>query len=140
MANSYSQQIDIKHNQVLGFFYFQPISEITAVESFGDFSELGLPTKSESKVLSIIKREDLAELTAEQFKVASDLFLRYKHIFAKDDFDLGCATNAQHVLDTGDSPPIRSRPHRRAQAKESIITEELNKLLDSGMIIPSNSP
>ena len=31
-------------------------------------------------------------------------------------------------------------PHRRSQAEESIIMEELKKLLDSGMPILSNSP
>ena len=116
-----------------------PLSDIQDILPFGNFSELDLPASGPG-VFPILCSEDVANLLEDQFIEASKLFEKYSHIFAKDDFDLGCATNVQHVLDIGDHPPIRSRPHRRSQAEESIIMEELNKLLDSGMIIPSNSP
>ena len=74
-------------------------------------------------VFPILCREDVANLLEDQFIEASKLFEKYSHIFAKDNFDLGCATNVQHVLDIGNHPPICLHPHRRSQAEESIIME-----------------
>ena len=97
-----------------------------------------LPTRT-TKILSVFSREDLIDLDDRQFEFASELFNKYKHIFAKDDYDLGCASNTHHVLDVGNHPPTCSRPHCRSPKEESVISDKLNKLLDSGMIVPSSS-
>ena len=85
-------------------------------------------------------RQMFQQTSIEQFEAASKLFEKYSHIFAKDNYDLGYATNVQHVFNIGNHPPICLWPYRCSQAEESIIIEELNKLLDNSMIIPSNSP
>ena len=42
-----------------------------------------------------------------------------------------------HNIDTGDNPPIKSRPIRRSQAGDTELNQEINKLLEAGLIKPS---
>ena len=64
-----------------------------------------LPTRT-AKILSVFSREDLIDLDDRQIEIAIELFNKYNYIFAKDGYDLGCASNTQHVLYVGDHPPI----------------------------------
>ena len=68
---------------------------------FGNFSDRGLSTKKTS-VLSVFSIDDLAELSDNQYNIAHKLFENYKHVFAKENYDLGCAANTQHVVEVGD--------------------------------------
>lgn len=52
---------------------------------------------------------------------------------------LGCTTLAEHVIVT-DSPPIKQRYYRVSPVMQAIIDEEINKMLDQGIIEKSNSP
>ena len=45
-----------------------------------------------------------------------------------------------HNIDTGDNPPIKSMPIRRSQAGDTEVNQEINKLLEAGLIKPSKSP
>ena len=92
-----------------------------------------------AKKFSESSREDLIDLDDCQLAIAFELFYKNKHIFAKDDYDIGCASNNQHVLDVGDHLPICSRPHCQSPKEESVISDKLNKLLDSRIIVPSSS-
>ena len=52
--------------------------------------------------------------------------------------DLGCFTAVQHEIDTGDAKPVHQRMHHTplgfAEEEEKCL-----KMLDSGVIQPSNS-
>ena len=96
IPNPYGHQIDVRKNQVIAYLHFQPLLDINSLIPFGDFGDIELPTKT-AKILSVISREDLIDLDDRQFEIASELLNKYKHIFAKDDYDLGCASNTQHV-------------------------------------------
>ena len=52
-----------------------------------------------SKDLLIHDREKLKSLLRD-----------YDDVFAKDDFDLGCAKRFTHNIDTGENSPVRQRP------------------------------
>ena len=47
---------------------------------------------------------------------------------------------ATHKIDTGDSLPIRSSPHRIPQKLEEEVNREIEKMLEMGIIRPSTSP
>ena len=53
---------------------------------------------------------------------------------------MGVAKDVMHNIDTGDNPPIKSRPIRRSQAGDTEVNQEINKLLEAGLIKPSKSP
>ena len=69
-----------------------------------------------------------------------DLLLKYKHIFAENDSDLGMAQEFYHQIHLEDPNPIRQRAIRRSPASEAIVEEEISKLVEKGLLIPSKSP
>ena len=68
------------------------------------------------------------------------LLNKYCEVFAKDNFDLGCAVNVQHKITTEDSRPIHSRPIRRSKASKMVVIEEVNKLLEKGLLHTIKKP
>ena len=63
----------------------------------------------------------------------------FHDVFAKDKYDLGRATLAEHHIDTGDSAPFRQRPRRLPQAHHAEIEKQVQKLAEVGIVRPSNS-
>ncbi|GFV17601.1 retrovirus-related Pol polyprotein from transposon 297 [Trichonephila clavipes] len=45
-----------------------------------------------------------------------------------------------HEIDTGDNPPVVSRPHRYDRVKQEILDYHVDKMLKEGTIIPIQSP
>ena len=68
-----------------------------------------------------------------------EFFDKYKDVFSKDDLDLGQAIDVEHVIDIQGQALINSRPIRRSQSNQAITNEESQKLLSSGILIPSQS-
>ena len=68
------------------------------------------------------------------------MFEKYQCILAKNDFDLGCATDVTHHIDTGENMPIRLRPIRWSKSSKEVVSKEIKELLDRGMLIPTKSP
>jgi hypothetical protein len=70
------------------------------------------------------------------------LLQEYAHLF--DNREPGAARMSgevvEHSIDTGNAHPIAQRPRRQAPAMEAVIEKEVNNLLDSKIIRPSNSP
>ena len=48
----------------------------------------------------------MSELNEEQQDQVLKLFKKYSQVFAKDDYDLGCAREITHNINTGDVSPI----------------------------------
>ena len=69
-----------------------------------------------------------------------NLFKEFDNIFSKNKHDLGVAKDVLHNIDTGDNSPIKSRQIRRSQAGNTEVNQEINKLLEAGLIKPSKSP
>ncbi|KAJ9078278.1 hypothetical protein DSO57_1008408 [Entomophthora muscae] len=79
------------------------MDEVTEKHNFGTLDKFKLSLKEEipPAVCTIILYEQLKGLTVAQQDAAITLFEKYKEIFAKDNFDLGCACNTLHHIDTG---------------------------------------
>jgi transposase InsO family protein len=49
-------------------------------------------------------------------------------------------TPIHHIIDTGNHPPISTRPYFKTIQQRKDIQQEIDKMLKSGIIIPSHSP
>ena len=77
---------------------------------------------------------------SEKIKLA-ELLNEYKDIFAKSSSDLGRCDKIQHFINTGTAFPVVRQPARRLPfGKRKAEQEETMKMLDRGVIEPSNSP
>lgn len=80
-----------------------------------------------------------AELNEDQSAKLEELLIKYKHVFAKSSDDLGRNNSVQHRINTGTATPIRQPPRRQPLGKRDTEKEEIQKMLDRGVIEPSTS-
>jgi len=59
-----------------------------------------------------------SESEAEQLH---DLICEFSDVFALDDFELRCTDIVQHIIDTGDHPPIKQQPYRTPAVQRQKI-------------------
>ena len=70
----------------------------------------------------------------------ADLLIEYKDVFAKSPSGLGRCDRIQHAINTGTAVPVRQPTRRLPFGKREAVQEEIAKMLDRGIIEPSNSP
>ena len=75
------------------------------------------------------------ELNDEQKEKVKALLDKYSDMF---DGRLGFTSVVEHSIDTGDSPPIRSVPHRVPPFLEDKVRAEIQRLVDLGVLEESN--
>ena len=78
-------------------------------------------------------------LTDEQSIEFGEVLIKFADIFAQNDNDLGLFTATEHTIDTGDAKPIKQRMRRVPLGFADEEEKYLKKMLDSGVIVPSNS-
>ena len=82
----------------------------------------------------VVISDDLTESQRQQVK---ELLREFSDIFSGKPNLTSVAT---HKIDTGDSPPIRSSPYRIPQKLEEEVNNEIERMLEMGIIRPSTSP
>ncbi|RUA04547.1 MAG: hypothetical protein DSY43_06070 [Gammaproteobacteria bacterium] len=104
-------------------------------------SDMTLPHEMNvSPISSIETWQDVIisdDLTAEQKQQVNDLLVEYADVFSGSPNLTDIAT---HQIDTGNSTPIRCSPYKIPQKLEDEVNNELEKMLDMGIIRPSTSP
>ena len=83
---------------------------------------------------------DEANLTPGQQRAIDELVEEYQDVFALDPRELGSTDLAMHVIDTGDSKPIKQAPRRMPFVLHQKVEEMTKQMLDAGVIRPSKSP
>lgn len=78
--------------------------------------------------------------TYEEGPYIAELLKDHEETFSKDDADLGLTKLAEHVIDTGESRPIKQPPRRTPHAFVGEDDKAIDKLLKQGSIRPSTSP
>ena len=64
----------------------------------------------------------------------------FRDVFALTNDELVCTNVVEHMIQTGDSPPIKNPPRRAGLPKVEIIREEVNAMFDQGIIRASQIP
>ncbi|MES9880089.1 MAG: reverse transcriptase domain-containing protein [Sedimenticola sp.] len=79
-------------------------------------------------------------LDTDQRSRVKELLLNHESVFAVNKEDLGRTGVVKHKINTGDAPPVKQHPRRLPLAKRELVKEELTKMLQQGIIEPSQSP
>ncbi|XP_053378261.1 uncharacterized protein LOC128548021 [Mercenaria mercenaria] len=64
---------------------------------------------------------------------------KYKNIFVTSSDELGCTDKVKHKINTGDAQPIKQAPRRQPLGKRESEKEEVERMLQEGIIEPSDS-
>jgi len=70
----------------------------------------------------------------------SKLLQKYRVAFSLDERDIGVTNMATHTIDTGNGRPVRQAMRRHPPAHESAIRQQVDELLQQGIIEPARSP
>ena len=68
------------------------------------------------------------------------LLIKYQSVFAQSSDDLGFTDRVEHHINTMDAEPIKEPMRRLPMVKRDIEREEVQKMLQKGVIEPSVSP
>ena len=69
----------------------------------------------------------------------NELLLKHKDVFAKDKTDLGRTTVVKHTINTGDAAPVKQNLRQLPLSKREVVKDEVSKMLQQGIIEPSQS-
>ena len=81
-----------------------------------------------------------SSLSSEEKEQLHQLLEQNRDVFAFNSKQLGRTGIVQHVIDTGDSLPIRQRPYRVGPATQKEINSQIEEMLANDVIQPSVSP
>ncbi|GFV41263.1 retrovirus-related Pol polyprotein from transposon 297 [Trichonephila clavipes] len=108
-----------------------------------DRNSLAIPDSPINKVDKMVEIEkveiDLSKtkLEEEQKLELQDLFNSFQGLFSDKP---GLTHVLYHEIDTGDNPPVVSRPYRYDRLKQEILDYHVAKMLKEGTVIPIQSP
>lgn len=123
--------LDIPDEIMLGIDFWR---DMDILPSMRDYSwEFG---NSVNYISSVGASSPSDDINLEQRKSLENLV---RHYFDKMGDKLGCAVGVRHVIDTGDSPPIKQRYYPVSPYMQRIINQEIDDMLASGVIEPSKS-
>jgi len=80
----------------------------------------------------------LCALKGEERQRLSDVLHKHRHVFnSKETPRLGLIKGFEFTIDTGDNPPVRSRPFRVKDPRlRKAMSDEIDRMLAEGIIVP----
>ena len=89
--------------------------------------------------------EDLYERTIvgldkTQAAAVAKLLRKYAHVFSENEHDIGRTGIIRHKIVTGESQPIKQKPRQIPENMKTEVDQQVNEMLEKGVIRPSNSP
>ena len=91
----------------------------------------------EARILKTIQMEE--SLSLRECEQLQNLVLEFADIFALDQSELSSTDLVTHVIDTGDTVPIKQHPRRVPFALQDQVDQLVKEMLDQGVVTPSKS-
>ena len=86
-------------------------------------------------------QEKLAHLGNAERRIAEPVLRKYKHLFyGLGSTQLGCTSQVEHSIETGDAKPIKRNPYRILHALRSVVDKHIDDMIQKEIIEPSMSP
>lgn len=80
------------------------------------------------------------DLSDTQRNQAECFLMKFSELFSSGNSQLGRTNIVKHRINTGDNPPIKQCPRRIPIHKQAVADKEVEKMLQSGVVLPSKSP
>lgn len=88
-----------------------------------------------------IKKLNVNEkLDASERDAVLNVVRQFQHVFSWDKSDLGLTNLVEHTIDLTTDNPVKSAPYKTQPAKQKIIDEQVNEMLEQNIIENSKSP
>ena len=134
IINNSNQHVNFQKGMKIGHLEL-PINELTQIPINSGTTQWMLPETV--KPDSFIPPKYQLDSTTQQ--KLNNLLETFKDQFAKDEMTIGTTPLTQMSIDTGDSDPVSQKPYPIAMKHYNLVKEEINKLLEAGVIRNSHS-
>ena len=138
VINVSSKPVKLRQNTPLGTL--QTFEQIYTVETPKQNTDKQTTATELPEHLKPLVEKASDSLTDEQKQSLTDLLIQYGDIFVGPDGKVGRTDIVKHTIDTGDNHPFKLPMRRQPLAQKPIIENELEKMLEQGVIEPSESP
>ena len=98
----------------------------------------GLDGELDDDLVGMVNKTSITD--SDQLAELGELLGRYRKAFAAPGEGQGRTDKVLHGIDTGDAAPFKIPYRRLPLAKRVVAEEEINRMLEQGVIEPSNSP
>jgi hypothetical protein len=86
-------------------------------------------------------QEKLAHLRNTECRILEPVLRKYKHLFyGLGSTQLGCTSQVEHSIETGDAKPIRRNPYRIPHVLKAVVDEHIDDMMQKEITEPSMSP
>ena len=106
----------------------------------GNFNDVLFEPQTNREKNETRKLESLEEITDEQQNELSDLLDGKRHLFATEITDLGSTNIVEHTIYTPNTNPVKHNLRRYGLEQNEFMKEEIQKMLEAGIIRPTQSP
>ena len=134
VINNSNQHVNFPKGMKIGHLE-PPIDDLTQIPINSATTQWMLP-KTVKPDSFIPPKYQLDSTTQQQ---VDNLLRTFKDQFAKDEMTIGTIPLTQMSIDTGDSDPVSQKPYPIAMKHYNWVKEEINKLLEAGVIRNSHS-
>lgn len=140
VMNSTPDDISLYENTTVGQFH-------SVIGQKGEIYEIPVNTenvnvidkKSDSQTSHFDFNFSDSDLSSCQKEEVQELLSEYSDIFSKHPNDYGRTNLLYHVVDTGDSSPVRQRAYRVSPKLHTELQKQIDTLLEQDLIEPSTS-
>lgn len=127
---------NLEQTLILGVDFWDAMHIITDVHSrTWEFYKIAGQLCSLNVKEGILSKSSLLKEQAEKLDALIE-----SHFPTSDDQKIGRTDQVMHVIDTGDAKPIKQRHYTMSPARQKLVEEELDKMLDLDIVEPSKSP
>ncbi len=122
---------------------FEAVVDVSDPEEEEVVGHLNVMTEEDGlpEHLQTLFQDCLSYVKTDQEKAALEKLLKkYSNTFAKSKADLGRTNVVKHSINTGDANPVKQRPRRVPMALRDEAEAEVERMLNQGVIQPSNNP
>ncbi|GBO25292.1 hypothetical protein AVEN_148577-1 [Araneus ventricosus] len=122
-------------NKGMAIANVSPIHEFASIENVNCVS-----SGNSNNNKNCLKEIKLNHLTSSQQQHVLELLNKYNNVFAQNISDLGECGIIKHTIQLTDDIPTRQKPYRVPYNLKNEMKNQINILLDAGIIQPSTSP
>ena len=136
MVNVNVKSVSLKKKQVVGMIDTsqERVTQIKVVEEVREDKQVGGTTEPYEKCVVG------DNLSADEKEIMKSLLKKHASLFASDPKKPNCTNRVEHRILTGDALPVYMKPRRVPVAWESDINQQVEQMLENGIIRPSCSP
>ena len=131
-ANFTDESVKLKQGTTLGLL--KPVQSVTAINTSSDVLYEDMEADDLPEHLQDMARRASLGLTDVQRKQMCGLVHRNQDVFVGPDGKLGLTKVVKHSITLNDNVPIKYRPYRAPLTQRKVIEDELDRMLDAGLI------